>query len=68
MPMSQPVPVFLRVTHRHCEIKLTLVNGTSGAVHLDAHDLTHHARVKAQFDKALRMADMRLTARNRCGR
>ena len=42
--MSQPVPVFLRVTTWHCEIKLTLVNGTSGAVHLDAHDLTHHAR------------------------
>jgi hypothetical protein len=24
MPMSQPVPVFLRVTTWHCEIKLTL--------------------------------------------
>jgi hypothetical protein len=40
-----------------CEIKLTLVNGQSGCVHLQADKLVTIRELRQQMDKAIQMAE-----------
>jgi hypothetical protein len=40
-----------------CEIKLTLVNGQSGCVHLQADKLVTIRELRQQMDKAIMMAE-----------